>query len=139
MQFIDEASINVAAGNGGDGIVGGRREKYVPKGGPAGGDGGRGGERVLLAAPEAGTMVDFPFKKQFAAEAGKGGGQNNKAGPAGKEMLIRVPVGTLVTRTELDPEGNRLHSRLFADMSAGGERERGATSGSGGAASPHFA
>jgi GTPase len=139
MQFIDEASINVAAGNGGDGIVAWRREKYVPKGGPAGGDGGRGGDVVLLADPELGTLVDFRFKKQFAAEAGKGGGQNNKAGPAGKEMLIRVPVGTLVTRTELDPEGNRLHSRLFADMSAAGERVRVARGGRGGLGNQHFA
>ncbi len=139
MQFIDEASINVAAGNGGDGIVAWRREKYVPKGGPAGGDGGRGGDVMLLADPELGTLVDFRFKKQFAAEAGKAGGQNNKAGPAGKEMLIRVPVGTLVTRTELDAEGNRLHARLFADMSSAGERVRVAKGGRGGLGNQHFA
>jgi GTP-binding protein len=139
MQFIDEASINVAAGNGGDGIVAWRREKYVPKGGPAGGDGGRGGDIVLLADAELGTLVDFRFKKQFAAEAGKAGGQNNKAGPAGKEMLIRVPVGTLITRTELDPEGNRLHARLFADMSTAGARVRVAKGGRGGLGNQHFA
>src|ERR1700716_100765 len=139
MQFIDEAVINVSAGNGGDGSVAWRREKYVPKGGPAGGDGGRGGDVVLLADPELGTLVDFRFKKQFAAEAGKAGGQNNKAGPAGKEMLIRVPVGTLVTRTELAPEGNRLHRRLFADMSSAGERVRVAKGGRGGLGNQHFA
>jgi GTP-binding protein len=139
MQFIDEANITVAAGNGGDGIVAWRREKYVPKGGPAGGDGGRGGDVVLLADPELGTLVDFRFKKQFAAEAGKPGGQNNKAGPAGKEMLIRVPVGTLVTRTEVDAEGNKGHSRLFADMSAPNERIRVARGGRGGQGNQHFA
>jgi GTP-binding protein len=139
MQFIDEASITVAAGNGGDGIVAWRREKYVPKGGPAGGDGGRGGDVVLLADPELGTLVDFRFKKQFAAEAGKPGGQNNKAGPAGKEMLIRVPVGTLVTRTEVDAEGNKGHSRLFADMSTPQERIRVARGGRGGQGNQHFA
>src|SRR6202011_5308436 len=139
MQFIDEATISVAAGGGGDGIVAWRREKYVPKGGPAGGDGGRGGDVVLIADPELGTLVDFRFKKQFAAEAGKAGGQNNKAGPAGKEMLIRVPVGTLVTRTELDPEGNRGHSRLFADMSTPNERIRVAHGGRGGQGNQHFA
>src|SRR3981081_4749267 len=96
MQFIDEASITVAAGGGGDGIVAWRREKYVPKGGPAGGDGGRGGDVVLLADPELGTLVDFRFKKQFAAETGKAGGQNNKAGPAGIEMLILLPPRTPV-------------------------------------------
>ncbi|MEA2721077.1 MAG: GTPase [Candidatus Eremiobacteraeota bacterium] len=139
MQFIDEANITVAAGNGGDGIVAWRREKYVPKGGPAGGDGGRGGDIVLLADPELGTLVDFRFKKQFAAEAGKPGGQNNKAGPAGKEMLIRVPVGTLVTRTEIDAEGNKGHSRLFADMSTPNERIHVARGGRGGQGNQHFA
>jgi GTPase len=139
MQFIDEANITVAAGNGGDGIVAWRREKYVPKGGPAGGDGGRGGDVVLLADPELGTLVDFRFKKQFAAEAGKPGGQNNKAGPAGKEMLIRVPVGTLVTRTDVDAEGNKGHARLFADMSTPGERIRVARGGRGGQGNQHFA
>ena len=72
MQFIDEASIAVAAGNGGDGIVAWRREKYVPKGGPAGGDGGRGGDVVLVADPELGTLVDFRFKKQFARRSRQG-------------------------------------------------------------------
>src|SRR6202165_6073758 len=129
----------VAAGKGGDGIVAWRREKYVPKGGPAGGDGGRGGDVVLLADPELGALVDFRFKKQFGAEAGKPGGQNNKAGPAGKEMVIRVPVGTLVTRTELDAEGNRGHSRLFADMSTPNERIRVAKGGRGGQGNQHFA
>ena len=139
MQFIDEAAIAVTAGNGGDGIVAWRREKYVPKGGPAGGDGGRGGDVVLVADPELGTLVDFRFKKQFAAEAGKPGGQNNKAGPAGKEMVIRVPVGTLVTRTELDAEGNRLHARLFADLSTPHEQVRVAKGGRGGLGNQHFA
>src|ERR1700737_292422 len=139
MQFIDEAGINVTAGHGGDGIVAWGREKYVPKGGPAGGDGGRGGDVVLIADPELGTLGDFRFKKQFAAEAGKAGGQNNKAGPAGKEMLIRVPVGTLVTRTEIDADGNKGHSRLFADMSTPNARMRVARGGRGGQGNQHFA
>jgi GTPase len=139
VQFIDEAVINVAAGNGGDGIVAWRREKYVPKGGPAGGDGGRGGDVVLVADPELGTLVDFRFKKQFGAESGKGGGQNNKAGPAGKELVIRVPVGTLVTRTSIDADGARGHSRLFADLSTPHERVRVAKGGRGGQGNQHFA
>ena len=139
MQFIDEAVISVSAGNGGDGIVAWRREKYVPKGGPAGGDGGRGGDVVLVADPELGTLVDFRFKKQFGAESGKAGGQNNKAGPAGKELVIRVPVGTLVTRTALDADGVRGHSRLFADLSTPHERVRVAKGGRGGQGNQHFA
>src|ERR1700737_860998 len=139
MQFIDEASINVAAGNGGDGIVAWRREKYVPKGGPAGGDGGRGGDVVLLADPELGTLVDFRFKKQFAAELGRTGMKSNKSGKAGDELVVRVPVGTLVTRTEIDAEGNRGHSRLFADLSTPYERMRVAKGGRGGLGNQHFA
>jgi GTP-binding protein len=139
MQFIDEASITIAAGNGGDGIVAWRREKYVPKGGPAGGDGGRGGDVVLVADPELGTLVDFRFKKQFAAEAGRAGSQNNKSGKAGDELVIRVPVGTLVTRTSLDAEGNKGVSRLFADLSAPNERLRVARGGRGGQGNQHFA
>jgi GTPase len=139
MQFIDEANISVVAGNGGDGIVAWRREKYVPKGGPAGGDGGRGGDVVLVADPELGTLVDFRFKKQFAAEAGKAGSQNNKSGKAGDELLIRVPVGTLVTRTSVDAEGNKGVSRLFADLSTPQERLRVAKGGRGGQGNQHFA
>ena len=139
MQFIDEATINVLAGNGGDGIVAWRREKYVPKGGPAGGDGGRGGDVVLLADPELGTLVDFRFKKQFGAESGKAGSTSNKSGKAGEDLIIHVPVGTLVTRTELDPEGNRGHARLFADLSTPNERVRVAKGGRGGLGNQHFA
>jgi GTP-binding protein len=139
MQFIDEASITIAAGNGGDGIVAWRREKYVPKGGPAGGDGGRGGDVVLVADPELGTLVDFRFKKQFAAEAGRAGSQNNKSGKAGDELVIRVPVGTLVTRTALDAEGNKGVSRLFADLSTPNEKLRVAKGGRGGQGNQHFA
>ena len=124
MQFIDEATIAIAAGNGGDGIVAWRREKYVPKGGPAGGDGGRGGDVVLIADPELGTLVDFRFKKQFSAESGKPGSTSNKSGKAGDELVIRVPVGTLVTRTTIDGEGNRGTPRLFADLSTPNERLR---------------
>src|ERR1700736_1163816 len=139
MQFIDEATIMVAAGKGGDGIVAWRREKYVPKGGPAGGDGGRGGDVVLLADPELGTLVDFRFKKQFAAELGRTGMKSNKSGKAGDDLIVRVPVGTLVTRTEIDAEGNRGHSRLFADLSTPNERVRVAKGGRGGLGNQHFA
>jgi len=139
MQFIDEATITVAAGKGGDGIVAWRREKYVPKGGPAGGDGGRGGDVVLLADPELGTLVDFRFKKQFAAESGKAGQSSNKSGKAGDELIVRVPVGTLVTRTEIDAEGNRGHPRLFADLSTPNERVRVGKGGRGGLGNQHFA
>ena len=139
MQFIDEASITVAAGKGGDGIVAWRREKYVPKGGPAGGDGGRGGDVLLLADPELGTLVDFRYKKQFGAESGKAGQTSNKSGKAGDDLVVRVPVGTLVTRVELDLEGNRGVGRLFADLSVPYEQVRVAKGGRGGLGNQHFA
>jgi GTP-binding protein len=139
MQFIDEASIALEAGNGGDGIVAWRREKYVPKGGPAGGDGGRGGDVYLEATPNLGTLVDFRFKKHFAADSGKAGSQSNKSGRAGEDLVIPVPVGTLVYRAEIDAEGNAGPERLFADMSAPMGRTLVAKGGRGGLGNQHYA
>ena len=134
MQFIDEATITVAAGNGGDGIVAWRREKYVPKGGPAGGDGGRGGSVYLEATPELSTLVEFRFKRQFGADSGKAGSTSNKSGRAGEDLVVPVPVGTLVYRTL---EGQPEH--LLADLSTPGERLAVAKGGRGGLGNQHFA
>jgi GTP-binding protein len=139
MQFIDEAAIAVDAGDGGDGIVAWRREKYVPKGGPAGGDGGRGGDVWLEATPNVGTLVDFRFRKTFAAESGKAGATSNKSGKAGTDLVIPVPVGTLVYRTEIDGDGTPGPERLYADLSTPGERTRVARGGRGGLGNQHFA
>lgn len=139
MQFIDEASIALEAGNGGDGIVAWRREKYVPKGGPAGGDGGRGGDVYLEATPNLGTLVDFRFKKTFAADSGKAGSQSNKSGRAGDDLVIPVPVGTLVYRAVVDAEGNAGQERLFADMSTPSARTLVAKGGRGGLGNQHYA
>ncbi|MBV8246590.1 MAG: GTPase ObgE, partial [Candidatus Eremiobacteraeota bacterium] len=117
MQFIDEATIDVAAGNGGDGIVAWRREKYVPKGGPAGGDGGRGGSIYLEATPELSTLVEFRFKRRFSAENGKPGSSSNKSGKSADDLLIPVPVGTLVhVRSDDAPEA------FLADLNVPGQR-----------------
>ena len=105
MQFIDEATISVAAGNGGDGVVAWRREKYVPMGGPAGGDGGRGGNVYHEATPNLSTLVDFRFKKHLAAESGNAGSSSNKSGRSGTDLIIPVPIGTLVYRAPIDVEG----------------------------------
>jgi len=139
MQFIDEAAISIAAGNGGDGVVAWRREKYVPKGGPAGGDGGRGGDVFLEATPDLSTLVDFRFKKKFAGEAGIAGSKSNKSGKSGDDLIIAVPVGTLVYRAKLDNEGNPQQERLFADLSTPGERALVAKGGRGGLGNQHFA
>ena len=134
MQFIDEATITVAGGKGGDGIVAWRREKYVPKGGPAGGDGGRGGDVILEARPELGTLIDFRFKKLFAAEAGKAGSTSNKSGRSAEDLVIGVPAGTLVFR--LDENGSE---HLVSDLSEPGAQVRVAKGGRGGLGNQHFA
>lgn len=134
MQFIDEASIVVAAGNGGDGKVAWRREKFIPKGGPAGGDGGHGGSIYMEASPELSTLVEFRFKRQFSADSGKPGGTSNKSGRSGEDLIIAVPPGTLVYRSL---EGESEH--FFADLSVPGERLLVARGGRGGLGNQHFA
>jgi GTP-binding protein len=134
VQFIDEATIVLAAGNGGDGLVAWRREKYIPKGGPAGGDGGHGGSVYLEATSELSTLVEFRFKRQFAAESGKPGGTSNKSGRSGEDLVIPVPVGTLVYRSSEDaPEA------FLADLHTAGERIQVAKGGRGGLGNQHFA
>ena len=139
MQFIDEATISVAAGSGGDGVVAWRREKYVPMGGPAGGDGGRGGNVFLEATPNLSTLVDFRFKKSLAAESGNAGSTSRKSGRSGVDLIIPIPVGTLVYRSAIDAEGVAGPERLFADLSGAGERILVAKGGRYGQGNQHFA
>ena len=134
MQFIDEATIAVSGGPGGDGIVAWRREKYVPKGGPAGGDGGRGGDVILEATPELSTLIEFRYKKHFSAEGGKPGLTSNKSGRSAEDLIVPVPVGTLVYQLEADDR-----ELLLGDLSAPGERIRVAKGGRGGLGNQHFA
>jgi GTP-binding protein len=96
MQFIDQARIAVRGGRGGDGIVAFRREKYVPAGGPAGGDGGRGGDVLLEADPNLQTLLDFRYRRLFAAADGARGGPNRRTGASGAPLVVRVPCGTEV-------------------------------------------
>jgi GTPase len=134
LQFIDEATISVAAGNGGDGMVAWRREKYVPKGGPAGGDGGAGGSVYVVASEKLSTLVDFRFKRQFSAASGKPGGSSNKSGKSGEDLTITVPAGTLVYR-ELEGRSET----FLADLAADGARALIARGGRGGLGNQHFA
>ena len=134
MHFIDEATISASGGAGGDGIVAWRREKFVPKGGPAGGDGGRGGDVILEADPEVGTLIEFRFKKHFAAVAGKAGATSNKSGKSAEDLIVPVPVGTLVYAR--DDAGDEY---LLADLGAEGDRIRVAKGGRGGLGNQHFA
>jgi len=96
MQFVDEVTIRVAAGRGGNGVVSFRREKYIPFGGPNGGDGGDGGSVYLVADRNLNTLVDFRFVRDYKAQNGQAGMGQQKTGRGGEELLIAVPVGTLV-------------------------------------------
>lgn len=96
MKFIDEATIRVTAGDGGGGCVSFRREKYVPFGGPDGGDGGDGGSIFLVGAEGLNTLADFRFKRRFQAERGQKGMGQNRTGKSGDDLLIPVPIGTMV-------------------------------------------
>lgn len=102
MQFVDLAKIHVAAGKGGDGVISFRREKYVPKGGPDGGNGGKGGSVVFIADPQLSTLLDFRYKKQYQAKSGAPGDKNNMTGRNGADTIIKVPVGTVVRNAESD-------------------------------------
>ncbi|HFE39463.1 MAG TPA: Obg family GTPase CgtA, partial [Gammaproteobacteria bacterium] len=113
MKFIDEASIIVEAGKGGNGCVSFRREKYIPKGGPDGGDGGDGGSVFLVADNDLNTLADFRFKRDYRASHGKGGMGKNCTGAKGDDLYIKVPVGTLVRDIDTD--------ELMGDLSKAGK------------------
>ncbi|MFI4937375.1 MAG: GTPase ObgE [Candidatus Berkiellales bacterium] len=108
MKFVDEAIIKVQAGKGGDGSASFRREKFVPLGGPDGGDGGRGGDVYLEADTGLNTLTDFRYQTQFAAQNGEAGAKREKSGASGEDCIIKVPVGTVIR----DAETNE----ILADM-----------------------
>jgi len=100
MKFVDEAEVSVRAGKGGDGCLSFRREKFIPKGGPDGGDGGRGGSVYLIAAGGLNTLADFRYTRSFQAENGRPGMGRDKTGRSGKDLYIKVPPGTVVYDSE---------------------------------------
>lgn len=129
-MLIDRARIYVRAGTGGNGSHSFRREKYVPRGGPDGGDGGRGGHVFLEVKPNLNSLIDFQFNERFVAENGENGRSQNMHGRNGKDLTIRVPPGTLVYD---DANGD-----LIADLTEVGERIRIAKGGRGGLGNVHF-
>lgn len=130
-MFIDRAKIHIKAGNGGDGKVSFHREKYIAAGGPDGGDGGKGGDVVLLVDEGLRTLIDFKYKKKYFAEDGEPGGPSNRSGKGGEDLVIKVPPGTLVKDEET--------GRILADMTKPGQTVVIAKGGKGGAGNQHFA
>ena len=131
MKFVDEVSIRVQAGDGGDGCAAFRREKYVPRGGPAGGDGGEGGDVVLCVDPGLSTLLDLSYPQTLRAKHGEAGRGKDQYGARGADLVLRVPAGTLVYDAD---EGT-----LLADLRAAGERAIVAKGGGGGRGNKHFA
>lgn len=130
MQFIDRSEIEVEAGKGGDGIVAFRREKYVPAGGPAGGNGGQGGSVILVALENLQTLLDFQYTHRFKAEDGSRGGPNNRTGAAGGDLIIEVPCGTVVYNAET--------GELLGDLVEPGQTLCVAEGGKGGLGNKYF-
>ncbi len=131
MKFVDEARIHVKAGDGGNGCVSFRRERFVPRGGPNGGDGGKGGDVILQADAQLVTLLDLTYPKQFRAQKGSHGRGKDQTGKNGEDLVIRVPAGTLVKD---DQTGEILQDLLFD-----GQRFVAAKGGRGGRGNARFA
>ena len=130
-MFTDYVKIIAKAGNGGNGAISFRREKYVAAGGPDGGDGGKGGDIYFEVDPDSNTLIDFRYNKKFKAESGKNGEGNHKYGKSGDDLYIKVPIGTIVR----DAKTNR----VLADLSHKGQKELILAGGRGGKGNSHFA
>lgn len=128
-MFVDKATVKVCAGDGGDGVVSFRHEKFVDRGGPDGGDGGDGGSVILEASRNQNTLASFRYHKELIAESGKPGFKQKKHGRSGKDMVILMPVGTVV----MDQEG-----KLLADLTVDGQQVIIAKGGKGGFGNAHF-
>lgn len=131
MQFLDKTKIKIVSGKGGNGMVAWRREKYVDKGGPAGGDGGKGGDIYLIADENMSTLMDFKYKSVFKAESGENGGIKNCHGHWAKDLVIKVPVGTVVIDVK---SGN-----VIADLKENEQKVLAAKGGRGGRGNARFA
>jgi len=135
-MFVDEVDIHVAAGNGGRGCLAFRREKFVPRGGPSGGDGGHGGSVWVVASAHVNTLINYRFHPEFNAERGAHGQGSNCTGRAGVDLELPVPIGTLVHEKTGDAESPL---RLVADLAEEGQKVLVARGGRGGLGNAHFA
>ncbi len=130
-MFVDEAKIYVKAGDGGNGCAAFRREKYVPRGGPSGGDGGSGGSIILEANEHDNTLLRYRFNREFRAERGRHGEGSNRTGHSGADLILTVPVGTVVTDEE--------NGQQLVDFTVSGQRYEVVRGGRGGRGNQHFA
>ncbi len=127
-MFVDTAKVSLKAGKGGDGAVSFRREIYIPKGGPDGGDGGRGGSIIFRADKDTNTLLDFRYNPELKAEDGKNGSGTRSAGRSGKDLIVEVPIGTVVKKA----------GKVIADLTRDREEAVIARGGSGGFGNAHF-
>ncbi len=130
MKFIDEVTITVVAGKGGNGCVGFRREKYVPRGGADGGDGGEGGSVVLEASERKHSLLDFRYRNLFRAKPGRNGSGQNRQGRSGEDLVLEVPVGTVAKEAQT--------GEMLADLTEPSQRWIAANGGRGGKGNAHF-
>lgn len=130
MKFVDEATVRVQAGNGGHGCLSFRRERFVAKGGPDGGDGGHGGSVWLVADDSINTLVDFRVARKFRAESGQPGAGRNRTGRSGADLEVNVPCGTIVHDVDTD--------EILGDLTAAGQRLKVAEGGQGGLGNTRF-
>ena len=130
-MFTDYAKIYAKAGNGGNGAISFRREKYIAAGGPDGGDGGKGGDIYFIVNPDANTLIDFRYKKKFKAQNGNNGEGARKSGKSGEDLYIKVPIGTIIKDAET--------GEVLADLSEKGQKELILHGGKGGKGNSHFA
>ncbi len=130
-MFVDRAKIHIKGGNGGNGAVSFYRAKYISHGGPDGGDGGKGGDVIFEGSDSLSTLMDFRYKRVFAADNGTDGGKRNCTGPDGKSVIIKVPVGTVIKEAQ--------SGKVMADITKNGERKVIIKGGRGGRGNQHFA
>ena len=116
MKFVDEAKIDLYAGKGGDGVAAFRREKYVPKGGPSGGDGGRGGSIFIRASRDINTLLEYRYKRIFRAKNGENGQGKDCYGKSGEDLFLEVPMGTIIY--------DETDNSIIFDLSQDGQTEQ---------------
>ena len=131
MKFVDQVRISVKAGDGGNGAVAFRREKFVERGGPSGGDGGNGGSVVLVADPQLTTLLDYRYQQHHRAKSGQHGMGSDRSGATAEDLVLKVPLGTVVT--------DAISGTQLCDLSSPGQRCAVAKGGRGGLGNMNFA